>query len=1052
MHEERVEMYLEDEPKLLPVNTNTLLQRYVDKLQSTGNCCMGANVEDLMEEVELLENYHPSNDNSQCFSRKISPLIDFLTICGPAVDMVIQCHPTSSALVWSATKALLEIGRTSVRHYQLVSRIILKITNIVDISIHYEVIFGSEPRVSNALTDVYFEILVFLRSVRAAFSKDTFKLVRTVLKTLDAEFSNHVRRLAQATTILSQEARIAYKQYAEFYAVMQPEARENGAVEMSFSPENKDADIRTQVMTWLSPGEYYESLYQACAKRSANTGQWLLTEASLQNWLNGVSDPVLWCYGSPGCGKTILSATIIQYLQDYYASTPTVFFHCSSTDKLKQSQESIYISLLGQIIAQTTNIPQALISAYFFAERYGRCRISVADRIPELLAEVLRELPALNIIIDGIDECESEDMLGILRLLNGISRDSNSIRLLFFSRDILPVRKELGMLPSIHINTTAVQSDIDRYLREAIETLPCTESHLKQYVYNILSQKAAGMFLFARLGMETLQATFSTQDMLASLDRLPTGLYNVYGQILERLASNSFTGQSLARRTFSWVCRASRPLNWLELQCALSWDEERMIFDGNAAPSKDSVLEVCCPLVEYRPESDTFHLGHLSVYEYLHDHSNFVLLSSQAAGFLLEEKYSHLGLAQATLTYLSKSGIAESIILNSQQYPLAKYATENWCYHLSLSVYDVKLHRQYEKFVASETRRSAWITRSLLSEDLPFPMHRIAKLQRLVQTWTNQSGPPGKQTAEDLMDIQKALFRLDDFIQSQRRGGPGNINIISNFERSMIIRDLARLYTMSGQIDMGVRVFEEEITKTGGTNSGKASKTWLLNSLGILYDQQGRFRLAEAVQRQALAVQHRFLPHNHLDIIITINELGRVCRHLQKHPEAESLHLRALRTLDPLFPPTDHHITWTQNALARCYRSPSRSPPLPLEALALHTCAYNSMVSTLGPLHPHAIWTLSDTARCLNQLGRIDEAFEVRKLVLQQRMQVNGDMHADTLWAMNSLGLCFEGRGELLEAGRWHGRAYEGQVQIFGVEHAHVKWSLGALGRTGGLC
>lgn len=620
---------------------------------------------------------------------------------------------------------------------------------------------------------------------------------------------------------------------------------------------NLDADMRTKVLTWLSPGEYYESLHQACAKRSANTGQWLLNDASFQSWLNGVADPVLWCYGSPGCGKTILSATAIQYLQDYVGHTPTVYFHCSSTDRLKQSQESIYISLLGQITAQMTDIPQELISACLFAERYGRCRISVADRIPELLTEILRILPLLNIIIDAIDECELEDMVGILRLLKGISRDRSSIRILLFSRGILPVRKELGMLPSIRITANKVQSDIDQYLREAIETLPCTESHLKQYVYNTLSRKAAGMFLFARLGMETLQATLNTQDMLASLDRLPTGIYNVYGQILERLASKPWSHQSLARRIFNWVCRTSRPLKWLELQCALSWDEERMAFDGIYAPSQDSVLEVCCPLVEYRAESDTFHLGHLSVYEYLHDHSNLIILSSQASGFLLEEKFSHLGLAQATLTYLSKSGIAESINLNSQQYPLAKYATENWCYHLSLSVYDVKLHRQYEKFVASETRRSAWITRSLLSEDLPFPMHRIAKLQRLVQIWTNQSDTPGKQTAEDLMDIQKALFRLDDFIQSQRRGGSGNANIISNFERSMIIRDLARLYTMSGQIDMGVRVLEEEITKTGGTNSGKASKTWLLNSLGILYDQQERFRLAETIQRQALAVQLR---------------------------------------------------------------------------------------------------------------------------------------------------------------------------------------------------
>lgn len=108
MHEEGAEMCLEDESKFLPVNT--LLQNYVDELQSTDNCCSGANVEDILKEIELLENYYPSNNNSQCFSRNISPLIDFLTICGPAVDMMIQSYPAPSELVWSSMKALLEVS------------------------------------------------------------------------------------------------------------------------------------------------------------------------------------------------------------------------------------------------------------------------------------------------------------------------------------------------------------------------------------------------------------------------------------------------------------------------------------------------------------------------------------------------------------------------------------------------------------------------------------------------------------------------------------------------------------------------------------------------------------------------------------------------------------------------------------------------------------------------------------------------------------------------------------------------------------------------------
>lgn len=111
MHEERVEMYFENDPKLLPGDTP--LQKYVNKLRSTSSCQLGANVEDFMKEIELLENYYPSNDESQCFGRKISPLIDFLTICGPAVDMMIQGYPAPSALIWNSTKVLLEVSTFS---------------------------------------------------------------------------------------------------------------------------------------------------------------------------------------------------------------------------------------------------------------------------------------------------------------------------------------------------------------------------------------------------------------------------------------------------------------------------------------------------------------------------------------------------------------------------------------------------------------------------------------------------------------------------------------------------------------------------------------------------------------------------------------------------------------------------------------------------------------------------------------------------------------------------------------------------------------------------
>ncbi|PQE29931.1 ankyrin repeat-containing domain protein [Rutstroemia sp. NJR-2017a WRK4] len=1052
---EKLPLRFDDAPEL--VSMETPLHRYIDRLNVTGADYITSDIEDVSGELKLLDDHYSLNTNSRLSSRKIAPLVDFLTLYNPAVDIAVQSNPAPSALVWGSLKALLLTARTTVRCTQIIHDTLLDIAEILCVPVHSDLIFQHDPKVSETLAELYYEILTLLEDLRLACSRTAFKIVRNLLKPLDADLNNHFQRLSIAFAKFEKEATLALSRDPEVYAVKPSYESEDLSVTVKVDAVVSvrcvdPSEIRENILSWLCPSDYNATLRQACAKRAADTGDWLLTDTTFQRWSKSSensSDPVLWCYGAPGCGKTVLSATAVQYLRSTGGERPTIYFQCSSTDKWRQSRDAINISLLAQLVDHSVNIPEALLSAYTLAERYGRCRISASDRISDLVMDVLRETPNLNIIIDGVDECEAEEIPEILQFFSTLARKLRSVRVLFFSRDILPIRKELDTGPSIHISTDSTKRDIDLYLRDAISTLPCSESHLKQYVYSVLSKRAAGMFLFARLGIETLRASLNTQEMLASLDGLPAGLHNVYSQVVERLASEPPLRQDLARQVFRWVCRSTRPLTWPELRCALSWDRKRKVFDENIAPFKDSVLAVCCPLVEHRPDSDTFQLAHLSIYEYFHDQSNLSRLSSGAATFILKENKSHAELAEATLTYLGIGETAESINVDPKKYPLAKYATENWCFHLSLSPYKERLHRQYTRFVSSESRRSTWITRSLLSEDIPFPIHRISKLQKLVRTWAKQSGNPGQLDTEDLIDIQKALFRLDEFQQSQRRiGGQKNINTISNFERSMIIRDLARIYTMGGQISYGVRVFEEEVTKTGGMNSGKASKTWLLNSLGILYDQQGRFQLAEAIQRQALAVQLRFLPRDHLDIIITINELGRVCRHLQKYEEAESLHLRALRTLQALFPNTDQHVIWTQNALARCYRKRGQASL----ALDLHTQAYNSMICTLGAKHPHAIWTLSDMARCVRQMGRIEEALELRKVVLEQRVEVYGRRHPDTLWAMGSLGLVYEALGSMVEALRCHTEAYEGQVEIWGSEHPHAKWSLMALCRAGYSC
>ncbi|KAL8841912.1 MAG: hypothetical protein Q9170_000692 [Blastenia crenularia] len=280
---------------------------------------------------------------------------------------------------------------------------------------------------------------------------------------------------------------------------------------------------------------------------------------------------------------------------------------------------------------------------------------------------------------------------------------------------------------------------------------------------------------------------------------------------------------------------------------------------------------------------------------------------------------------------------------------------------------------------------------------------------------------------DTLSDIQQALFRLDELPRTM----PG-LRTMSNFEKLVCVRDLAREYTASGKLEKGVQMLEDALHRKGPAGASiDPNSCWLLNSLGILYDQQGDAIRAKKTQEEALACQEQNLPPDHLDTSLTITELGRIARHLGQYEEAESLHRRALAILVNLFDENDLHITWTKNALGRTLLKQQR----PSEALPLQQQVLRVRMDRLGKDHPHTLWTMSDIVRCLRDLGRLDDAVTMQQEIIDRSDKVLGPKNPDTLWAMNSFGLLLEAAGNETMA------AYNGQIESIGEDNPHCKWT-----------
>ncbi|RAL65478.1 hypothetical protein DID88_001044 [Monilinia fructigena] len=884
--------------------------------------------------------------------------------------------------------------------------------------------FATEVRVRAVLSDLYDEIYLFLEKIRKAVSASSFKVfLKNVKKSFDTEFKDNMEHIERYTRVFNDEITLAHR------------AR---------------MDASTKHIQEL------RDYIRALNRRLPGTGVWLQDDSRFKSWrsrFKPFSDhSTIWIHGRPGSGKTVLSATTIEYLQRISKgksgeeTARVAYFYCDSGDDRKKTTLNILGSILAQLIISMGDFPIEVYEAYNRARKYGRQHISSADDIISVIENVVRDTPSCYLILDGVDECNNA--AEPTKLLIDIAEKFIHVRLAIFSRKLPLILNELGKVPhsEIELQSKLVKPDIDKFLTNSLDQLPGKDTSLQNQAFAKLSKSSSGMFLYAVLGVQSLAEAIDSKSIEEAIDRIPEGLNGVYGQILERLVSQSIRRRDLARRILLWVCCTTRPLSWKELQCALSWDESKEGFLENQRPFKDAVLDLCAPLIEYRPEKDTFHPVHLSVREFLLKSQGFESMSAKATKFLMTESHAHQTIAEVNLALLSLPDIIRNPSVDYFQYPLVRYSTENWCHHLSSASFSEGLCQKYDSFVASPLARSTWILRFLISNRQSFPLQRIARLQKQVNDWKHhKEGSMTTFSAEDLADIERALIELDHLYLDQAEN-------ISNFERDLIVRDLARAFTMAGKVDQAIDMFEKAIAQGPQEYSSFESvrTTWLLNSLGIMYDQKNLTDLALKTQMKALSIQEKYLPSDHLDLALTLNELGREARHLERYSESEQYHLRALEILRQSLPETDLQIIWTLNTLARCYRFQSRYP----EALNLHHLALNGQITLMGEDHPHPIRTISDIAKVLKAQGKYKEALEIMEDMYERRVRVLGKKNPDTLWSMNDIGLLWEDFGAHVGTveGRkkaifWHEQALDLQVKVLGEGHPHAVWSRGVLER-----
>jgi hypothetical protein len=122
------------------------------------------------------------------------------------------------------------------------------------------------------------------------------------------------------------------------------------------------------------------------------------------------------------------------------------------------------------------------------------------------------------------------------------------------------------------------------------------------------------MFLWVRLVLDSLEFTYSPEDLRTIVHNLPEDLNELYSRILTQLCSvrgpHSYGG---VPRMISWLCFTQRPLQKHELLHGLAESLDAASGHVKSIPVAQ-ILDHCKPFIEERSDS-TVILVHFSVKE-----------------------------------------------------------------------------------------------------------------------------------------------------------------------------------------------------------------------------------------------------------------------------------------------------------------------------------------------------------------------------------------------------------------------------------------------------
>lgn len=266
--------------------------------------------------------------------------------------------------------------------------------------------------------------------------------------------------------------------------------------------QQRQEEEQETIVNWLTPVVYDHQQSKFLAIREEGTGEWLIRSTEFQEWLGQNEVHTLFCSGTPGAGKTIITSTVIDYLFKKFQEDSTIgiayLYGNSRKDRYEQDPAGLLLSILKQLVHQKQPPVPASVKKLYTYHKVKRTRPTLQDFL-KALQSIVSSFSRVYIIIDALDEyrLSDGDCSLFIEWLFGLQHQNKHIRLFVSSRSIPGIKEAFASnVKTKSLEIRASEEDIELYLNARIAKLPLStwnRPDLEDKVRRIIIDEAKGM-------------------------------------------------------------------------------------------------------------------------------------------------------------------------------------------------------------------------------------------------------------------------------------------------------------------------------------------------------------------------------------------------------------------------------------------------------------------------------------------------------------------------------------------------------------------------------